>query len=86
MYLRHEDLGTVEAHTAHYGEHSLDESNVEHWLCELKVTKMSWTFGHPSHTCITLDLAVNRTQTRVTQTPRFGLPSLHSLRMFYHHH
>ena len=50
MYLIHQDLGTVEAHTSNYGEYSLDESNVEHWLCELKVTKMSWTLSHPSHT------------------------------------
>lgn len=81
-----EDLGAVEADTAHDGEHGLDEADVEHGLCELEVAKVAWALGHPSHTCLALGPPVNGAQTRVAQTTRLGLPLLHGLWMLYHRH
>ena len=86
MYLIRKDLGTIEADATHYGEYSLDEADMEHWLSKLKVAKVAWALRHPSHACLTFDLLVNSPQPRVTQATRLGLPPFHGFCMLYLHH
>lgn len=86
LYLIREDLGAVKADTAHNGEHSLNEADVEHGLGKLKVSKVAWTLRHPCHACLTLDFPVNSPQSRVTEPTRLRLPPLHGLCVFYLNH
>ena len=85
-YLISEDLGAVEADTAHDGKYSLDKANVEHRLGEFKVTKVAWALCHPSHACLALDFPVNSPQSKVTEPTGLRLPPLHCLCMFYLNH
>ena len=82
-YLINEDLGAVEADTAHDGKYSLDKANVEHRLGEFKVTKVAWALCHPSHACLALDFSVDSPHPRVTKPAGFQLPLLHNLCRFY---
>ena len=85
-YLISEDLGAVKADAAHDREHSLNESNVEHRLGKLKVSKVAWALCHPCHACLALNFPVNSPQSRVTKPTRLRFSPLHGLCVFYLNH
>jgi hypothetical protein len=82
-YLICKDFRAVEADTAHNGEYSLDEADVEHGFGQLKVAKVAWAFCHPGHASLALDFPVDSPKPWVTKPCRFRLPPLHSLCMLY---